>query len=201
MSGAISREPNWLSDNNLRTLRRWSRAYREHNYTVRRKDVRRRRGAFLKPIGARLWRRRRRNLKETRFRAEPSYCYYGRSVGRSVGRSDGSPDVYELRRSIETSQFAKAAVPAPSERERNGELHTRACTCAFGARRRWAGLSWLLKLAGTYASCAQFFFITVYALINGRGAYSFRKQEAGRKYSVAGWVNDANEWQLVSNLT
>ena len=87
MSGAISREPNWLSDNNLRTLRRWSRAYREHNYTVRRKDVRRRRGAFLKPIGARLWRRRRRNLKETRFRAEPSYCYYGRSVGRSVGRT------------------------------------------------------------------------------------------------------------------
>ena len=135
--------------------------------------MRRRRGAFLKPIGARLWRRRRRNLKETRFRAELLHV---------LGRSDGSPDVYELMKTLGSKRRKWLIRPCQHRRRapwRVAHAYAHAYACAFCARRRWAGLSGLSKEAGNAASCAQFFYITVCALINRRGLFIHEAESSG----------------------
>ena len=69
-------------------------------------------------------------------------------------------------------------------RRRVAHEYAYACTFAFVACRRWAGLSYLCKLAGGYASCAPIFLITVYALLNRRVVFireaGSMKQEARR---------------------
>ena len=145
--------------------------------------MRRRRGAFLKPIGARLWRRRRRNLKETRFRAELLHV---------LGRSDGSPDVYELMKTLGLKRRKWLIRPCQHRRRapwRVAHAYAHAYACAFCARRRWAGLSGLSKEAGKAASCAQFFYITVCALINRRGVFIHEAESRKQEGSIQ-WLAD-----------
>ena len=74
---------------------------------------------------------------------------------------------------------------------RVAHAYAHAYACAFCARRRWAGLSGLSKEAGNAASCAQFFFITVCALINRRGLFIHEAESSG-----LGWGWHSSLWPV-----